>query len=244
MNIAVLTMTFDCVEVVPFFLRHYETFAGKIIVWDDSSKDGTRELLSNHPLVDLRDWTKESGIHEDVFLQHWQEEYPELRDSFDWVMIPDSDEFLLPMPGRTMRETLNHAELWDVIPAIGFNLVGPCFPKDDGRQIYEINPMGVHAPTYNKPICFKPWADIKWTRGRHKLENCSPWIAPTMLKLLHARYFGRDYTRKRNAKNYERLGDDKGAGWTCAPDYDGFDHQHEGSPEWSEFARTVAFNVV
>lgn len=243
MKIAVLTLTYNCIEVIPFFLRHYETFADKIIVWDDHSNDGTRELLNNHRMVDARDWEREQGINEDVFLQHWQSEYPKLRGEFDWVMIPDSDEFLIPMRDRSMRETLGLASRWDVIPAEGFNLVGPHFPQDNGQQIYKINPLGVYAPNYNKPICFKPAVIVNWTRGRHQLENCSPSVSPVMLKLLHARYFGRDYTRKRNAKNYERLGADKSAGWTCAPDYDGFDHQHEGSPEWSEFARTVAFNV-
>jgi hypothetical protein len=65
------------------------------------------------------------------------------------------------------------------------------------------------------------------------------------MKLLHARYFGADYTRSKNAKNYARCGllsGDKGAAWSCSPGYDGADKEH--SPQWAEFARTVAFNVV
>lgn len=249
MKILVMTLTHNNVDVLPFWMRHYETFADKIVVWDDASTDGTRELLEKHRLVSARDWPKEPGINEDVFLKHWYEEYPKAVGEFDWVMIPDSDEFLLsPERDHSLTELLWVAKLigYEVITSAGFNLVGDKFPKDDGvHHLYDINPMGVRAPIYDKPITFQPTAMIRWMRGRHQLENCNPRICPVPLRLLHARYFGADYTRKRNAKNYDRAGllnGDKGPAWSCAPGYDGADK--EGSPQWSEYAKTVAFNVL
>jgi signal transduction histidine kinase len=35
---------------------------------------------------------------------------------------------------------------------------------------------------------------------------------------------------------------DKGAAWSCSPGYDGPDKEH--SPQWAEFAKTKAFNVI
>jgi len=37
----------------PVLLRHYETVAERIFVWDDQSDDGTTEMLKAHPLVTL-----------------------------------------------------------------------------------------------------------------------------------------------------------------------------------------------
>jgi hypothetical protein len=246
MKILVFVLTFNCRDVLPFFLRHYETFATEISAFDDHSDDGTRELLKAHPKVILRDWNKESGINEDLFLAHWQEWYPKAAYKFDWVMIPDSDEFLYS-PDMLGTLALAKSVGLQVIKPRGFNLVGDGFPKDDGHsQIYELNPMGVEAPVYGKPVIFDPRIKINWNRGKHALEHCNPVVgSETGMKLLHARYFGADYTRAKNAKNYARCGllsGDKGAAWSCSPGYDGPDKEH--SPQWAEFAKTKAVNVM
>jgi hypothetical protein len=97
--------------------------------------------------------------------------------------------------------------------------------------------MGVAAPVYSKPVIFDPRIKINWIRGKHDLENCDPVVGrETGMKLLHARYFGADYTRSKNAKNYARCGllsGDKGAAWSCSPGYDG---ATRSTLEWAEFA--------
>ena len=246
MKVIIFTLTHNSAEVLPFFLRHYSTFADEISVFDDMSTDGTRELLKAHPKVILRDWPHRTGIDEDLFLAHWQEWYPKARGAFDWVMIPDSDEFLYS-PDMIGTLALAKSVGIQVIKPRGYNLVGDGFPKDDGHsQIYELNPMGVKAPVYAKPVIFQPDIRINWIRGKHDLENCDPVVGrETGMKLLHARYFGADYTRAKNAKNYARCGllsGDKGAAWSCSPGYDGADKEH--SPQWAEFAKTKAFNVL
>jgi hypothetical protein len=246
MKIIVFVLTHNCADVLPFFLRHYETFATEISAWDDGSDDGTLKLLKAHPKVVLREWPYASGIDEDLFLTHWQEWYPKARGGFDWVMIPDSDEFIYSPDMRGVLSLAKSVGI-QVIKPNGFNLVGDRFPVDDGRsQIYELNPMGVHAPVYSKPVIFQPEIRINWIRGKHDLEHCNPVVGrETGMKLLHARYFGADYTRAKNAKNYGRCGllsGDKGAAWSCSPGYDGVEKEH--SPMWAEEAKKKAINVL
>ncbi len=245
-KILVFSLSYNCAEVVPFFLRHYSTFADEISVFDDNSTDTTRRLLSANPKVILRDWNHRTGIDEDAFLAHWQEWYPKARGYFDWILIPDMDEFIY---SPNMRESLRLAKASgiEVIKPAGFNLLGNGFPIDDGKsQIYELNPMGVAAPVYAKPVIFQPHIRINWIRGKHDLENCNPVVGrETGLKLLHARYFGYEYTRFRNNKNFGRCGllsGDKGAAWSCDPRYDGADKEH--SPTWAQEAQKLAFNVM
>lgn len=246
MKILVFSLTFNNADILPFWLRHYSTFADEISVWDDRSTDTTRRLLDENPKVIRRDWPYPTGIDEDAFLAHWQEWYPKARGHFDWVMIPDSDEFLY---SPDMLGTLRLAKSVgiQVIKPMGYNLVGDGLPKDDGHsQIYELNPMGVAAPVYSKPVIFQPEIKINWIRGKHDLENCNAVIGrETGMKLLHARYMGADYTRAKNNKNFARCGllsGDKGAAWSCDPRYDGPDKEH--SPQWAEFAKTKMVNVM
>lgn len=245
MKIIVLAITHNCADVLPFFLRHYSTFADEIAVWDDASTDGTQTLLMRNDKVCLRDWPHKTGIDEDLFLDHWQQWYPTTRGKFDWVMIVDPDEFIYAPFVRNELEREMDAGT-EVIKPMGYNMTGNGLPKDDGRQIWEIAQMGVAAPVYSKPVIFRPHIKINWIRGKHALENCNPVISDnTDFKLLHYRYMGADYTRAKNAKNYARCGllsGDKGAAWSCSPGYDGPDKEH--SPQWAEFAKTKAFNVL
>lgn len=245
MKICVYTLTHNCADILPFFLRHYLTFANQIVAWDDNSTDATRAILNSHALISQRDWQHNTGIDEDLFLKFWQEEIPKAIGEFDWLMIVDPDEFLYHphMAELLWDEQKRYTEL---IRTTGYNMMGNGLPKDDGRQIWEINPMGVAAPVYSKPVVFRPHVPINWVRGKHALENCNPKAsADAPIKLLHYRYLGAEYTRKRNAQNYARCGlqsGDKGAAWSCAPGYDGEDKEH--SPKWAEAAKAKSFNVL
>lgn len=243
MRVIVAAITYNNLDTIRFWLRHYERFADEIAVFDDKSTDGTREILAAHPLVNLRDWPGTSGIREDEFLKFWYRLYlSAAQHGFDWMMIADPDEFLYAPGIRDMlaREKENGTE---VIQSSGFNMAGKGLPKDDGRQIWEIHPWGVRAPVYSKPVIFNPRIHIEWVRGKHTLENCNPKLSDgPKVKLLHYRYMGSEYTRLRNAKNYERLGADKGAGWSCAPEYDGVDKEH--SPAWADAIIPKSFNVL
>jgi hypothetical protein len=191
----------------------------------------------------LRNWPYCTGIDEDLFLAHWQEWYPKARGNFDWVMIVDPDEFIWAPSVRTVLGVAQEAG-YEVVRTEGFNMVGDGLPVNNPqREIWQLNPMGVPAPVYSKPVVFQPGIQINWIRGKHALENCNPKVTPhAPLKLLHYRYLGAAYTAAKNAKNYGRCGllnGDKGAAWSCAPDYTG-----EHSAPWAEEAKKRAVNVL
>lgn len=257
MKILSILITHNAAEILPFHFRHYDQFVDEYWVFDDHSTDGTQELLKANPRVKLLEYDQPEGLYEEINQFLIYREYPKAIGKFDWVMVPDPDEFIVAN-GTTPTEccggikpVMEAAKADDigVIITSGFNLLGPEFPKDDGHsQIYELNPTGVRAPIYSKPIVFRPEITVRFMRGKHQLEHCNPksYMSPR-LKLLHARYFGSDHTRKRNAINYHRLGllnGDKGPGWSVSPEYDGADAAHEGSGSWADWARQFQFNVL
>jgi hypothetical protein len=239
MKIWVFSVCYNEEAILPFWLRHYGSFAERILVWDDKSTDSSRSILKTHPKVSLQDWPWNTGIDEDRFLKFAVETYKQARGQADWVMWVDCDELIYhpDMPA------LLTASVYEVLPTTGFNMVGDGLPQDDGRQLWEQMPLGVAAPVYSKPVVFMPRVDISWNRGKHAMVSCNGRVAPDApLKLLHYRYLGHNFTTTRNAKNYQRCGlatGDKSAAWSCAPGWQG-----EHSPQWSEKAKEKAFNVI
>lgn len=242
MKIWTFSICFNESRILPFWLRHYEKFCDQMHVWDDHSTDGTRELLQAHPKVVLHDWEGGNGIDDQKFIEFAHETYPMARGKADWCIWCDMDEFIYH---PDIKKLLEGTKSVDVFRTDGYNMVGNGLPVDDGRQIWEIHPMGVSAPVYGKPIVFRSTVKIRWNRGKHDIERqwCNPKISPSLpIKLLHYRYMGFDYTKERNARNYERCGlksGDKGAAWSCAPNYNG-----EHSATWAHTSINRAFNVI
>ena len=226
-------------DMMPFFLRHYGTFAENMVFFDDSSTDATREIIRNHRNTDLRE-APSAGLKDDHFLSQIDLFSKHTMGHCDWLIWVDIDEFVYH---PDMLHTLASIYLkgYEVVKTDGYNMAGDGLPEDDHwRQIYEINPMGVSSPVYSKPIIFRPESNIRWKRGRHDLEKCKPRVCKDSgIKLLHYRYLGYEYTKMRNLKNYDNVGDDKACAWTCDPDFKG-DH----SPEYAERIKKEAFNVL
>jgi glycosyltransferase involved in cell wall biosynthesis len=257
MKIWVFTVCHNEAAIAPWFLRHYGEFADRILVWDDNSTDGTREILRAHPSVTLFDWPYRTGLFEDVNLHHAYDVYPSARGKADWCMWVDMDEFVYsPDMFAALK---NHAYgvsgpyAVDVINCKGFNMSGNGLPVNgyEHKQIWEHMPMGVAAPNYDKPIVFNPRAKVRWIRGKHRLESFDNAPLPfgcnraPLFKILHYRYLGAEYTRQKNAKNFNRCGGDTGdkaAAWTCRPDFDG--PTLEGSPQWAATLPGLSFNVI
>lgn len=238
MRLRIVSVCWNEREVLPFYLRHYEQCADEIIIYDDASDDGSRTIACCCPIVQLREWPFPSGLHDDQMMSLWQTAMREAyEDGVDWVAFPDIDEILWRQDGLRKACDIANARGDEVIGSEGWNMVGDGLPKDDGQShVYQLLQTGVHAPVYSKPIIVRPSARVNWNRGRHALENCAPRMSKKpLVKLLHYRYLGHDYTARRNARNYERVGADKGCAWSNAPDYHG-----EHSAEWAEGAKAHA----
>jgi glycosyltransferase involved in cell wall biosynthesis len=232
--------------IIPFFARHYSAFAERIIVFDDKSTDATRDILKNFPRVQVRDLSVE-GLHEDELLTFAHEAIKEARSHADYVAWPDADE-LLYAPSILNTLQWNKSMGHQAVRTLGFNMMGAPLPEDDGQQLTQIYRTGVRAPVYSKTIIVDPSAPIQWTRGKHFLEredgiSISPWYDEyrpnsNWIKLLHYRYLTPDYTRSRNARQFDRSVN-KHSAWSCNPN-----HKGEHSPEWVEETMKFARDVV
>lgn len=208
MKVWVFTICKDEVEILPWWLRHYETFAERIIVYDEQSTDGTRKMLLAHPKVEVREWPHK-GLDDVKFVHCINSAYQEAAGKADWVMWPDVDELLY---SPNIEHVLKNAKE-DMILARGYALIESrerwFFPEGTTQQIYEIVSNGYPQSNYDKYICWRPHVKVTHNIGRHTdagFPHCSGTrgIIPK-LKLFHCHHvWGVDHTRKVNARNMER----------------------------------------
>jgi len=126
--------------MLPYFLRHYETFCEKIFLRIQPSTDNTLNIAKAHPKVIIIDYKTEFSGTEDMYhimdmMEVRNNDWKKYSTSknCDWIINADCDEFLY------------HPNILDILKI--YTDKGITFPKINGFQMYSEKP-----PTTNKQI--------------------------------------------------------------------------------------------
>lgn len=230
----VFSISYNEAKMMPWFLRHYSAIADRIIIWDERSTDGTREMVKACPKAELRDWPWE-GLDDEKFQGAVNNWWREAMGKADWVCWPDIDELLW----HPKLDTFLENRIYSVIAAQGYALMSPAgWPADDGNsQLYELVKTGAPVWNYDKKILWRPTVNMVHTIGRHTYPGQFPKFigreCPFKIKLFHCHHVGGvEETRQRNQRNYDRALDKKYA-WNFAPEANANPKQ-VGSVAWVE----------
>lgn len=164
-RIEVHLLAYNEEAILPYTLRHYLTYAARVIVHDAFSTDRTRDVCREYG-VEVRDWETD-GINDQLAR--------ELKDhcwkgtDADWAITADADE-LLHFP-RGAGPTLAEYDRQGVAVAKphGWELCSDVFPTTAG-QIYDEVWYGARDDKwYAKPILFSPRrvASMNFAPGAH-----------------------------------------------------------------------------
>lgn len=194
------------IRLLPYFLRHYESFANRIFVWEDQSDDGTREMLEAHPKVTVLD-PGFHGANDELYIKKLWPQYRDIsRGHADWCMCVDADEFvyhpdLVNKLGECLAQNKKRLRL------SGFTMYTDAFPTTNG-QIYDEIKYGWPDRWSKKTVVFTPDVHMIWTVGRHQCMHNSvhPTQKDTGISLLHFRYLGAEYFLSRHLKNFANMG--------------------------------------
>lgn len=201
MKVDVYSIMRNEIKIIPYFLRHYETFADRIFVWDDGSDDGTRETLESHPKVQLLP-IKLGRVDDTFFIRHLWPQYERLsRGRADWAICVDADEFVYHPNIVEKLEELSSKGVKKVC-CNGFTMCHPTFPETTG-QIYDEMKLGVKDKLSTKTVLFNPEIRIRWSEGRHYCFGTAGVEVThnTGINILHFRYLGWEYFKERIARN-------------------------------------------
>jgi glycosyltransferase involved in cell wall biosynthesis len=205
MNVHLYCILRNEIKILPYFMRHYQTFVSQFFIFDDKSDDGTIEELSRHKNVTIIPTTI-SGIDDSYFRRVHQNEYKNLsRGKCDFVISVDADEFIYHPDIVNVLQRCKR-ENYQIIRPEGYVMISDGFMQTDG-QIYDEIKTGIKDVWYNKPVIFDPSIDIRWDLGRHGLKpmNGVCVCEDSGIKLLHYRYLGQAYCENRHDTHYKRL---------------------------------------
>ena len=203
MRIRVYTVAHNEIEMMPFFMRHYQQFASEIIVYDDASTDDTARFCRSHG-ADVRQYPH-VGMDDITLSQFASVTYREAMGKADWIMWVDADEFIYHPDVRGLLRGYLAAGV--ELPRIeGWQMVHPSFPQDDGRHIWEIVTKGSLSDGFSKPVVLQPHVRLRWDSGKHKAFLPVPAARSEAadLKLMHFRELGTAWPIARNARNWAR----------------------------------------
>ncbi len=208
MKIDVYVMVYNEETLLPYFLRHYGSFAQHIYAFYDESPDNTRKILSQHPKVTIFD-LKEHGINEGYWTSELWTKYEELsRGKADYVVLVDADEFLYH-PHLAQVLTKEKELGTQLIQPQGFTMFSENLPTTTG-QIYEEIKKGLPDFWATQCCLFDPDIYIRFRKGCHSIARMRKNVkfkagAKIGLKMLHYRYFGKKYLEDRDRKNFARF---------------------------------------
>ena len=207
MKIRVISCCLNEEEMLPFYLDYYSSFADKIVIFDGGSTDKSIEIIksynkteiiqNDHPLMDERNLT---GIR--------NEAYKVDRESWDWQIVVDIDEFIYD---KNLLDKLEYFKsknitLPDVIGYDMYSLEFPIFRK--GEYIIDTIRTGKRNDEWqSKKVIFNPHqVNINYGLGCHA---CCPTgnvvKSNEPLFLLHYNYIGYDHFIKRHKFNSQRM---------------------------------------
>jgi hypothetical protein len=195
--------------VVGFFLRHYEEFADRIVVYDEDSDDGTRDILHTHPKIELRQFIRtvpdslelsKKAVHDHC----WKE----ARGAADWVILVDIDEHVYH-PNLTAHLVAQSNRGVTFVPTLGFEMISDEFPSP-GEHLARTRTMGYPSHWRSKSVIFNPAAidELNMAVGSHSAAPSGAVSFPETdeVMLLHYKYLGFEYFVERYRQLSPRIG--------------------------------------
>lgn len=203
MNIYIYAFCWNERRMLPYFLRHYTSFSDRVVVYDNMSDDGSREILESCPAAEVRPWDTGGLSDEDSLRELKNSCWEESRGVADWVMIVDVDEFVYhPDLVAYLERMRGHA----VLRPRGYQMWHPHFPTGSG-QIYDEVKIGERCPGFFDKLCvFNPdLVDrINYHVGSHHADPTAP-VTGSELKLLHFKHLGWQYLYDRQVRMRGRI---------------------------------------
>ncbi len=161
-------------NIEEWIVHHLGIGFDRLFIYDNCSDDGTSELiqrLQKQLPIDHYIWpTTEGGQTQ---FSAYRDCLERTRESYDWVLFIDSDEFLIPYGSNTLAELLE-ARSGDGAIAINWKIFGSSgLDSLNGKLVME-------ALTKRAPIHFEPNRHVKsFVRPKETMDVINPHVFAT-----------------------------------------------------------------
>lgn len=212
MSICVITLCYNEEVILPFFIRHYERVADRLIFYDGRSTDRTREIIAACSIAELRELDTGGQVDDGANVRMKNSAYRDI--DADWFIVVDCDEFLSHPDLRGFLAKCDSLGL-NVVRCEGWNMIGDAIPADG--LLTEQMPNGVRddytIAFFDKVALFKRDADVRFDPGGHDCQIGNGRRAPGLpVKLLHYKWLSLEYVQ-RKARNLKLSTNNIQNGW-------------------------------
>jgi glycosyltransferase involved in cell wall biosynthesis len=243
LRVHVYTMAWNEEQFLPYFLRHYASFAQRIVVLDNQSDDRTADIVRAFPGAILGAYDTGGAMREDIRVRLKNEMWKSSRGQADFVIVVDTDELVWHPRLSDVLQTYQEQGI-TLARCRGFEMIADQFPDTPG-QIYDVVKRGCASTVYDKPCIFDPNAidEMNFTLGGHGAKPRGGRIVlpeSWELYLLHFRMLGLHYFRSRMRVRQTRQPDfHRERKWNVH--YEQTDEQFE---QWFRDSDAAAMQVV
>lgn len=215
MNFHAHILCFNESEILPYTLRHYKTFASRIVVHDLGSTDSCQKIATDAG-AEIKQWDCrgefDDRLNKKIKNECW------LGTSASWVACVDADEMFYFPSGAEQTLEAYAAQGVEVVKPFGYEMMSDVFPTGPGQIYDEVKHGGRDDFWYAKPVCFRPnrIASLDFGTGAHVVtimmkdgrkvyvDSKTPHSVPSTY-LLHFHHIGGvERITKRYAENQSR----------------------------------------
>jgi len=210
MKLAAIAATYNEPDFLSQFVDYYEKQVDAIYLIDNDSTDDSVEIVSSNPKVVVSSYHT-SGFDGYAKQQELHKKMAECIGRYDYVLVLDVDEFVVPKEGGTIREALERLPGHPIYGTTGYNMY--TFPGDPpfrkSQPFFEQRKRGIQNDHYSKPIVVKPDCGVIYQLGCHYVPNRPP---PTLspFNLLHYKAVDDEVYLKRSLRWAARVKFEKG----------------------------------
>ena len=211
MKIAVYTTNYNGEVILKPFLKHYESFCHKIVIYDNGSNDNSEAIVKAHPFAQ---WIHFDDMLEIVNISNtcWKDDI-----DYDYCIFVDNDEFL--WVNGSMIEFLEQKKKEGITVMLpqGWTIADNHMPVE-GVDWFEQYPRGFPFYAMDKPVIFNPtqiqrnaqagghiWNRDGKTWGSIPTGNVVWYKSKGDLKLLHFKQLSYDYWKERCKISLDRI---------------------------------------
>jgi hypothetical protein len=194
-------------KLLPFFFQHYEPFVDRFYMYDNYSKDGTRQLIRNHPkaeLINLFTWGKFS---EKALTKSRNSGWKKSKGKADFVIVCDVDELLYHTDLEQLIADFKKENI-SLVKTRGVQMVSRDFPSSNESLIDQIK-TGYVDERFSKTVMFDPNViqEMNFDYGSHESNPTGQlkWSDETV-DLLHYSFVGVEEKWDRISQHTKRYG--------------------------------------
>jgi hypothetical protein len=157
-------------DILPYTLRHYQSFCDRVIVHDLGSTDDSVRIAMNteaqihHCPCD--------GVFDDRLNQRIKNTCWQNTDA-DWVIVADTDELVFFPCGSFATLSAYDSQEIPIVKTHGFEMFSDTYPTTE-KQIYdEVNDGAPDDKWYGKPTLFSPKRvrTLSFSMGAHNVHE-------------------------------------------------------------------------